>query len=147
MKGVDYFDGLNGLNGINGMNGKDVDPGTVNRLDNRIDGVDHRVGQLERTQFVAHTELVLQQGRRHKVGVYGEYNFGRHQVSEVGVAITIALDDSYEMKEVTKLNEKIERLQWALDKQNIETETVHEGNKTIIRIKQKDGVIKLMNRF
>lgn len=121
-----------------------------NTLDNheqRIGNLEHEVSKLDATQMVVHSELVLQQGRREKIGVYSEYNFTRSKVSEVGISITIALDDSYEMKEIDKLNEKVARLNWLLEKQNIETETVKDGNKTIIRIKQKDGVIKMMNRF
>lgn len=139
--------GLQGIQGLIGANGKDVDPATINRLDNRIDDVNNRVRGLEKTQYVAHGELILQQGRRHKIGVYGEYNTTRHTVSEVGVSITIALDDSYEMKEIDKLNKRIERLNQKLESQDIETETVKEGNTTVIRIKQKEGVLKLMGKF
>jgi len=215
IDGINGIDGVNGLNGIDGTkgdigltgdkgdkgdtgaNGKDVDPATVNNLQNadttlqsnintetttrkdgdtklsdtinakditqtnwnkqqdnqlsnhedRINNHDKRIGKLEETQVNVRGEVILQQGRRHKIGVYGKYNTNRNVIGEVGLSITMSLDDSYEMKEIDKLNSKIEKLQSLLEKQDIETETVKEGNKTIIRIKQKDGVIKVMNKF
>ena len=120
---------------------------TLANQQSQLDNHGKRINNLERTQVGIRGELILQQGRREKVGLYSTYDTTRHTVSDVGICITIALDDSYEMKEIDKLNKRIERLNQKLESQDIETETVKEGNTTVIRIKQKEGVMKLMGKF
>ncbi len=128
--------GIQGLQGIKGLNGKDVDPKEVKRLDDRINQVDKRVDELEETQINIDGEVIIDRGRRHEIGVYGKYDIRHNRVPEVGVRVSIALEDSYEMKEIDKLNKKLDTMNRRIELSNIETETVIENGKVITRIKK-----------
>jgi len=112
--GTDGQNGLNGLNGLNGINGKDFDPAEVNRLDSRIDEVSDRVGELEKTQYVIHTELKFIREKHLEVGIYTEYNIGRNCVSEIGLNITIPIGESYLDRENTQIKARLDRLEQIL---------------------------------
>jgi hypothetical protein len=135
-KGDQGLQGLQGLQGIQGFNGKDVDPKEVKRLDDRIDSTNKRVSELEETQINIDGEVIFQRGRRHTIGAYGKYDMRHNRVPEVGIRVSIALEDSYEMKEIDKLNKKIDKMNKQAELSNIETETAVENGKIITRIKR-----------
>jgi len=135
-KGDQGLQGLQGLQGIQGFNGKDVDPKEVKRLDDRIDSTNKRVSELEETQINIDGEVIFQRGRRHTIGAYSKYDMRHNRVPEVGIRVSIALEDSYEMKEIDKLNKKIDKMNRQAELSNIETETVVENGKVIMRIKK-----------
>jgi len=135
--GEQGLQGLQGLIGLNGSDGKDVDPATVTRLDNknneqdrRISNVSSRVGKLERTQYVIHGELKFIREKHLEVGVYTEYNIGRSKVSEVGIAITVPIGESYLDRENKQIKSRLNRLEQAVGQTAVIEKTVDENGKT-----------------
>jgi hypothetical protein len=114
IKGVDYNDGINGVNGENGTNGKDVDPSTVNRIDNRlnnqqnqIDGLNNRVGTLEKTQYVITPEVRIFDSRKWQVRTGISINPQRKMVDRVETTIMFKMGRSYEEKRLDELERKL----------------------------------------
>lgn len=105
---------------------------------NRLNDHDNRIDTLEDTQYNIAGEINILQGRRHKVGVYTKYNTNRNMIGEVGVRFTYDLDLSWSVKEIDKINTKLEKITAQLNKTNIQTETVQlSENKYRIQIKDK----------
>ena len=120
----------------------------LNNHSSRLDNHDNRLDDLEDTQYNFMGEVNILQGKRWKFGAYGKYNFNRSNVSEVGLKITIDLDKSWSVKELEKVNKRLELLEAKLNKHNIETETVKKENTSwTIRIKNKDDAMKVIRRF
>jgi hypothetical protein len=149
--------GLQGIQGISGLNGKDVDPQELNRLnsknleqDNRINNLDSRVGELEKTQYVVRTEVKFIREKYLEVGIYGEYNVGRGVCSEVGLNIVIPIGDSYLDRENKKTNERLARIEAQLEERTIqETKTIETKNadgSTTIQI-DHSGELLVINKF
>ena len=141
--------GDQGLQGLIGLNGKDVDPSTVTNLqntdttlnnrindtNNKLNGVSKRVSRLERTQFVIHGELKFIREKHLEVGVYTEYNIGRSKVSEVGIAITVPIGESYLDRENKQIKSRLDRLERSVGQTAVIEKTVDEkGNTKSIRI-------------
>lgn len=119
---------------IQGVN--DRQDSTLLDHENRINDLDSRVNDLEETQINIDGEVIFQRGRRHTIGAYGKYDMRHNRVPEVGIRVSIALEDSYEMKEIDKLNKRLDRINQQIESSNIETETVVENGKVIMRIKK-----------
>jgi len=141
--------GLQGLQGLMGLNGKDVDSSTVTNLqntdttlnnrindtNNKLNGVSKRVSRLERTQFVIHGEVKFIREKHLEVGVYTEYNIGRSKVSEVGIAITVPIGESYLDRENKQIKSRLDRLERSVGQTAVIEKTVDEkGNTKSIRI-------------
>ena len=141
--------GDQGLQGLIGLNGKDVDPSTVTNLqntdttlnnrindtNNKLNGVSKRVSRLERTQFVIHGEVKFIREKHLEVGVYTEYNIGRSKVSEVGIAITVPIGESYLDRENKQIKSRLDRLERSVGQTAVIEKTVDEkGNTKSIRI-------------
>lgn len=133
IKGVDYVDGKDGIDGV------DVDPVEVKRLDSRIDtnisditnissinktqdkklqdhtdkinDLDNRVGNLERTNYKIQTEFRIIDTRKISVSPYLSNNITRHKLDEAGIRITIKIGSSFEEREIAKTNKRLERLE------------------------------------
>jgi len=113
-------------NSINNLNNI-----TANHED-RLNNQNSRISALEDTQFNIESEVIIKQGRRYKLSAYNKYNFNRNVVGEVGVRVSIALEDSWETKELLKMQDRITQLEM----NSIQTETIKvSDNKYKIRIK------------
>jgi len=120
----------------------------LNNHSSRLDNHENRLDSLEDTQFNLMGEVNILQGKRWKFGAYGKYNLNRNVTSEVGLKITIDLDKSWSVKELEKVNKRLEALESKLNRHNIKTETVKTGDKTwSIRIKDKTDAMKVIKRF
>jgi hypothetical protein len=122
------------ITNIQGVN--DRQDATLRDHENRINDLDNRVDELEETQINIDGEVIFQRGRRYSIGAYGKYDMRHNRVPEVGIRVSIALEDSYEMKEIDKLNKKIDKMNRQTELSNIETEIVVENGKIITRIKR-----------
>jgi len=162
LKEIDYFDGEKGDTGDMGLNGKDVDPEVVNNLTNinnaqniqlqnhgdRLNNHEKRIGTLEETQFNIEGEVILKQWRRAKLSTYGKYDLRHNRCPEVGLKITFALDDSWEAKEIDKVNAKLSKMELAMNMNGIETEkVVIDDNHFQLRIKNKSSALKVINKL
>jgi hypothetical protein len=134
VKGVDYFDGLDG---VNGKNGKDVDPKTVNNLNNRIDNTNqridslsNRVSKLERTQFKLQVEFRIFDSKRLTISPYISQNFTRNKIDEVGVRVTVKLGKSYEEKLIEKTNSRLSAIEKQMGRTPVIEKTVDSNGKT-----------------
>lgn len=121
---------------------------TLSNHEDRLNNHEDRIDELEETQVNIAPELVLLQGRRHKIGVYGKYDTLHNRVPEVGLRISIALDDSWETKEIEKLNKRFEALEAKLNRHSIETEVIKTGESSFrIQIKDKKDADKFLNNI
>jgi tetrahydromethanopterin S-methyltransferase subunit G len=112
--------------------GRDINlQNNINSVNNRVDNVEHRVSALEKTQYVVKTEVKFIREKHLEVGVYGEYNVGRSNCSEIGVNIVIPIGNSYLDRENKKINTRLDRLEQKV------------GGATIIeRTIDKKGVVR-----
>jgi len=139
--------GEKGDKGKRGKKGKEGEQGTTGQQ-----GTEGQKGAkgdtgvgLEGVQYNIMGEINLLQGRRWKLGTYGKYNVNRNEASEVGLKITISLSDSWEAKEIDKVNARLKKLESKLNSHNIETETIKkDGNTWTIRIKDKNDAKKVI---
>jgi hypothetical protein len=136
VKNVDYFDGLNG---INGTNGKDVDPKLVNSLteknneqDNRLNNVEKRISQLEKTQYKFQTELRIIDTKRLTVSSYVSQNYTRSgMVDEAGIRVVIKVGKSYEETMIEKTNKRLSTIEKKLGNVVMMERIVDQTGKTI----------------
>jgi hypothetical protein len=120
--GLQGLQGIQGLEGITGLNGKDVDPKEVKRLDNKnaeqdnkINDLDHRVGKLEQTQYVAEFDFRIYDSKRLTISPFIRQNFTRSTLDTIGVKFTIKLGASYEEKLIAKQNKRLEVIEKKLN--------------------------------
>lgn len=148
VKNIDINKGdiTNNYNRTTNVNNKHTEWNT--RQDNKIENHENRIGTLEDTQYNLMGEVNILQGRRWKFGVYGKYNLNRNVNSEAGLKITISLGDSWEAKEIDKVNKRLQKLENKLKFHNIETETVQKDKNTwTLRIKDKNDAKKVIRRL
>jgi hypothetical protein len=108
IKNIDYFDGINGLNGIDG---KDVDPKTVNDLNNRIDNNSNRINKLEESQYIVGGVLRIKSTKKWDVDLFADYSTNRQMIDRSGIRFTYKMGLSFEQQELEKLQRRIERLE------------------------------------
>jgi hypothetical protein len=103
----------------------------INDTNSRVDNVEHRLGKLERTQYVVRGELKFIREKHLEVGVYSEYNVGRNVCSEVGLNVVIPIGESYLDRENKRINTRLDRIERNL------------GQSTVIeRVVDKKGKVK-----
>ena len=126
---------------------------TVNRQGDQINNLNKRVGSLEDTQLNVRGEVDFIREKNYTVGVYGKYNMNRNVCSEVGLAVTVGIGDSYMDREMTKLNAKLSRIETAMQKQNFaenvaQARIIKTKTATGYRIEMdKSGVPELKGKF
>lgn len=131
VKGEDYFDGADGvdgqngtngadgLDGVNGKDGKDVDPSVVEAFKNhinsntdRLNDLDSRVGDLEKTQYYFEGSVRLIDTRKWTVKApVVSYNFTRNVVDRAGAEAEYKLGESYEEKLINDMKEQMDRIE------------------------------------
>jgi hypothetical protein len=127
IKGIDYNDGVSG---IDGKNGKDVDPAVVNDLTNKINsntyninGLNNRVNQLEETQYIVGGEVRVYDSKKWQVKTFVDYTTTRQTVDRAGIRITYKIGQSFEEKELSKLNVRLNKLEGIKTQQQKEDNT------------------------
>jgi len=146
QNGLDGLNGNDGLNGVDGAkgdkgdqgykgdkgdlgdkgdNGKDVDPKTVEDLQNKdslleknvsennskLDSLDGRVSALEKTQYVIEGAFRVFDSKRLSISPFLRHNIVRNRIDTVGVRFDIKLGSSYEEREIKKMNDRVARLE------------------------------------
>jgi hypothetical protein len=123
VKGVDYNDGLNGtdgktpiknidyFDGINGLNGKDVDPKTVNELNNKIDNNSNRIDRLEESQYIVGGVIRIKSTKKWDVDLFADYSTNRQMIDRSGIRFTYKVGESYQDLEMKKLENRIRALE------------------------------------
>ena len=153
LNGIDGIDGINGINGLDGLNGKDVDPATVNRLDDknreqdkRIDNLDKRVSRLEETKYLFETVLRLTDTAKTRIEIFDSYDVRHSQNFAIGVRFTYKMGKSYEEKMIEKTNKRIDKIEARLGVMPILEKVVDEkGNVKSISI--SDNGASLSGKF
>lgn len=93
-------------------------------------------GDNKGTRYNIMGEINILQGRRHKIGVYGKYDVRYGDAGEVGLIFTFDLDESWSVKEIDKINKKLEIINQKFDNSNMEIERIKIGeNKFRTQIK------------
>jgi hypothetical protein len=108
IKNIDYFDGINGLNGTNG---KDVDPKTVNELNNKIDNNSNRIDKLEESQYIVGGVLRIKNTKKWDVDLFADYSMSRQIIDRSGIRFTYKVGESYQDKEMKRLENRIQVLE------------------------------------
>lgn len=121
IKNIDYFDG------INGTDGKDVDPKTVNEINdkitnntNSINNLNNRVDKLEETQTIIGGELRIYDSKKWQINTFADYSTNRNQVDRVGVRFQYKVGLSYEERRLNELEARLNMLQPKANNENIE---------------------------
>lgn len=108
IKNIDYFDGINGLNGTNG---KDVDTKTVNELNNKIDNNSNRIDKLEESQYIVGGVLRIKSTKKWDVDLFADYSTSRQIIDRSGIRFTYKVGESYQDKEMKRLENRIQVLE------------------------------------
>ena len=77
----------------------------------RINANAARMDDLDKTQCKVALEARLYDAKYYSVTTYAEYNFGSQKVDEVGIKIQLKLTQSYESRQLEKLEARIKRLE------------------------------------
>ena len=133
--------------GINSLNS------TVAGQQAQLNNHDKRIHNLEKTQVGVRTQVNFIREKNYEVGVYGVYDATRSTASEVGLAITIGIGESWTDRELDKMNKKLEKME-AMFTNNVKragvtdvqlkTEKTDKGMRISI---DKEGTAKLLGRF
>jgi len=117
IKDLDYFDGKDGEKGDTG----EIDQKTLEEINNntknitetnnKIEDLDNRVGDLEKTQHVIVGEVRIYDSKKWKVKPFARYNFTRNKVDTIGVKLTYKLGRSYEEKLIETQNARLEAIE------------------------------------
>jgi hypothetical protein len=141
IKGIDYNDGISG---IDGKNGKDVDPAVVNDLTNKINSntsninsLNNRVNQLEETQYIIGGEVRVYDSKKWQVKTFVDYTTTRQTVDRIGVRFTYKIGQSFEEKELSKLNARLNKLEGIKNQQQREDNTEFYTTNNGIGVKEK----------
>jgi hypothetical protein len=118
VKGEDYNDGKDGEQGINGEDGKDVDPATVENLQNSINQnttetnkLNDRVNELEETQNIIGGVLRIKDTKKWTIDLFVDYSTDRQIVDRQGIRFTYKMGESYQDKENKRLEARIQALE------------------------------------
>ena len=105
IKNIDYFDG------VNGKNGKDVDPSTVNKLNNKIDNNSNRINKLEESQYIVGGVLRIKSTKKWDVDLFADYSTNRQMVDRSGIRFTYKFGESYTDKKINELEQRITNME------------------------------------
>jgi len=108
IKNIDYFDGINGLNGANG---KDVDPKTVNELNNKIDNNSNRINKLEESQYIVGGVVRIKSTKKWDVDLFADYSTNRQMIDRSGIRFTYKVGTSYTDKRINDLEKRLNNLE------------------------------------
>lgn len=130
INGVDGKDGVNGQDGakgdkgdtgeqgLKGDNGKDVDPNTVNNLQNQINAQDaknksleNKLEELEATQYIVGAVITVKETKKWVVDLFADYNTGRNIVDRTGIRFTYKFGKGYTEQRMDELEAKIKALE------------------------------------
>ena len=154
--GLNGADGKNGLNGakgdkgdvglkgdqgnigVTGANGKDYDPTILNNQNDKINDMNKRVNQLEKTQGIVGAEVRVYDGKKWQVTTFVDYTTTRNTVDRAGIRFTYKVGQSYEDRRIDELEAKINSLQGkAQPKANVSSSEFY----------TQDGSIGIKERF
>ena len=105
IKNIDYFDG------VNGKNGKDVDPSTVNKLNNKIDNNSNRINKLEESQYIVGGVLRIRSTKKWDVDLFADYSTNRQMIDRSGIRFTYKFGESYIDKKIDELEQRITNME------------------------------------
>lgn len=105
IKGVDYNDGKDGLNG------KDVDPATVEKLQNSIQQNTNKTNKLEETQNIIGGVIRIKDTKKWSVDLFIDYSTNRQMIDRQGIRFTYKMGESYQDKENKRLEARIQALE------------------------------------
>jgi hypothetical protein len=108
IKNIDYFDGINGLNGADG---KDVDPKTVNEINNKIDNNSNHINKLEESQYIVGGVLRIKSTKKWDVDLFADYSTNRQMIDRSGIRFIYKVGESYTDRELKKINKRLEELE------------------------------------
>jgi hypothetical protein len=126
IKGKDYVDGKDGLNGVdgktpiknidyfdglNGRDGKDVDPKTVNEINNKIDNNSNRIDKLEESQYIVGGVLRIKSTKKWDVDLFADYSTNRQMIDRSGIRFTYKVGESYTDKKINDLERRIKNIE------------------------------------
>lgn len=83
---------------------------TAQSQQKQINGLNNRVGALERTQDIVGAQLRLYDTRKWQVNAFLDYTTTRATVQEVGIRFTYKLGKSYEEQRIDDLENEIKKL-------------------------------------
>lgn len=84
--------------------------GVTNSQQNQINGLNNRVGRLERTQDIIGLQLRLYDTRKWQINTFLDYTTTRSTVQAIGVRFTYKLGKSFEETQIDELNQKLDIL-------------------------------------
>lgn len=123
VKGDKGDKGNTGATGSQGVHGEDVNPETVNNINNninttnqnvantnnRIDDLNNRVGKLEKPQAIVGLVLRVQDSRKWQTNLFIDYSATRNAVAMYGIRFTYKMGKSYEERRLDELEAKLDR--------------------------------------
>lgn len=153
--GIDELDGLNGKDGkdvdptiVNNLQNEDITlqnninsetaqrvnantqlQNNINVVNSRVDNLDNRISQLERTQFVLETSFRILDTKRITLRPFFRQNFTRNKVDVVGLKIDVKLGQSYEEKLINKINARLDKIENTIGNAPIITQVVDNKGK------------------
>jgi hypothetical protein len=83
----------------------------INSTNSRVDDLDNRVDKLERTQTIVGAEVRVYDSRKVTVTMFADYSQTRQMVDRTGIRFTWKCGESYQDKEMKKLEKRIEMLE------------------------------------
>jgi hypothetical protein len=89
---------------------------SISNLNSKVDDLDSRVGKLEKTQYVAETEVRIYDNKHFTIKPFIRQNFTRSKLDTVGIRFTIKIGQSYEEKLIEETNVKISRTEARLER-------------------------------
>ena len=118
IKGDKGDQGNIGQAGVEGKAGKDVDPALVNSLtqtnteqSQQINSLGSRLNKLERTQYVLNTSFRVVDTKRITLSPFFRQNFTRNKIDEVGLNVVVKLGQSYEERQINKINKRLAEIE------------------------------------
>ena len=116
-QGVAGLQGDKGDQGLKGDQGKDVDPATVDRINetlnsqqSQVDGLNNRVGALERTQYIVGGEIRLFDSKKWQISTFADYSTTRSTVDRAGLRVTYKMGQSYEERRLDALEKRVSNI-------------------------------------
>lgn len=118
--------GFTGAQGVSGLNGKDVDPATVNKINNTLDKHETRIGNLEQisqqqsdainklqqTKLLMEQDIRLYDGKRTTIAAFNSYDLNAGHGFAQGLRITFKPGTSYEERLFKKQQDTLKEIQY-----------------------------------
>lgn len=83
----------------------------INNTNSRVDNLDNRVGNLEKTQNIIGAEVRVYDSKKVTVTLFADYTQTRQMVDRAGIRFTYKIGESYQDKEMKRLEKRIEMLE------------------------------------